>query len=344
MRLFLLGRGMDGGNWTYVIAWLASLLFHGIVMMGTAMLYQHLRLSPQPEPFRWQVAVVESRPAALPATEPVSPTFPPAIAPVSSQEEPVGTQPRPRASRPVKSPAPGPPRPLVPEVPPLAPRQESDVIERTPPASREEQPRLAEPVNQAEPPLFRPRLVEPSGALPSSEPTVAVPSVPPPDDMTEKRPQESPPPAQPTEPALPLPAPEATRGPPPPTVEPSSESLDHLSRLMPVPAPEAMSGQAPPQRADYGWLASVLHERIQALRRYPAEARRQHWEGRVVVRAVVQEDGEVVDVQVVQSSGYSVLDEDALNVLRRVSPLRLTQSLGRPRVAIHLPIRYQLQR
>lgn len=113
---------------------------------------------------------------------------------------------------------------------------------------------------------------------------------------------------------------------------------------MPVPAPEAMSGQVPPQRADYRWLASVLHERIQALRRYPAEARRQHWEGRVVVRAVVQEDGEVVDVQVVQSSGYSVLDEDALNVLRRVSPLRLTQSLGRPRVAIHLPIRYQLQR
>lgn len=180
--------------------------------------------------------------------------------------------------------------------------------------------------------------------MPSSEPTVAVPSVPPPDDMTEKRPQEPPPPAQPTEPALPLPAPEATMGPPPPTVEPSSESLDRLSRLMPVPAPEAMSGQAPPQRADYGWLASVLHERIQALRRYPAEARRQHWEGRVVVRAVVQEDGEVVDVQVVQSSGYSVLDEDALNVLRRVSPLRLTQSLGRPRVAIHLPIRYQLQR
>ena len=53
-----------------------------------------------------------------------------------------------------------------------------------------------------------------------------------------------------------------------------------------------------PQR-DYGWLAETLRDRIEELKRYPPMARMNNWQGKVVLKFVVKEDGTVENLEVV---------------------------------------------
>lgn len=72
---------------------------------------------------------------------------------------------------------------------------------------------------------------------------------------------------------------------------------------------------------------------------YPHVARRMGWSGRVVLAFVVAEDGSVRSIQVRESSGYSVLDNSAMETVKSVAPF------PRPPVAaeIVMPVQFQLQ-
>jgi protein TonB len=98
----------------------------------------------------------------------------------------------------------------------------------------------------------------------------------------------------------------------------------------------------PSGQADFGWLVESLWRRIESLKRYPSVARARRWEGKVVVEAIIRHDGEILDCHIAESSGHGVLDQDALSVLRRASPLPLKHPLGRPQITILLPITYRL--
>ncbi|MBP2638343.1 MAG: hypothetical protein H6Q72_4250 [Firmicutes bacterium] len=50
---------------------------------------------------------------------------------------------------------------------------------------------------------------------------------------------------------------------------------------------------------------------------YPSEARLNHWEGRVIVRVLVDASGHVADARVAQSSGYAELDQAAVEGVYR---------------------------
>lgn len=95
-------------------------------------------------------------------------------------------------------------------------------------------------------------------------------------------------------------------------------------------------------QADYGWLRDLLWKRIEELKRYPAQAKFNHWEGKVVVQAVIKADGTVGDVRVAESSGHAVLDEEALVVMKKASPLTLTHQLEKSHITILVPISYRL--
>ena len=97
-------------------------------------------------------------------------------------------------------------------------------------------------------------------------------------------------------------------------------------------------------REDYVWLAELLWNRIEQFKRYPAKARMRHWEGQVVLLAVITNAGEVTTVDVVKSSGYDVLDDNAIEALRLASPITLNQTLEKSQVAIQIPINYRLGR
>jgi protein TonB len=115
----------------------------------------------------------------------------------------------------------------------------------------------------------------------------------------------------------------------------------------PAPIQEAavrpQSTQPGPTNADYGWLAKALWHRVAELKRYPTQARLRHLEGKVVLRAVIREDGHLHDVSILKSSGHAVLDEDAMEIIRRACPLDMHQPLGRPEVVVQVPINYQLR-
>lgn len=95
-------------------------------------------------------------------------------------------------------------------------------------------------------------------------------------------------------------------------------------------------------RADFGWLRDALWGRIEELKRYPALARMNHWEGKVVVSAIIRDDGEVMGVQIAETSGRAVLDEEAMAVMKKASPLRLKHPLGQRQITILIPISYRL--
>jgi periplasmic protein TonB len=122
----------------------------------------------------------------------------------------------------------------------------------------------------------------------------------------------------------------------------------HCRRRFSFPVIQRESGQhlpvrsVPSTQADYGWLAEALWSKVEQLKRYPTIARSNQWEGKVVLRAVIQDTGDLVDVEIAESSGHAVLDHAALDVMRRAAPLRLKHPLGQPHVTVEVPISYKL--
>jgi len=76
--------------------------------------------------------------------------------------------------------------------------------------------------------------------------------------------------------------------------------------------------------------------------KYPLEAVRNRWEGVVLLRLVVAKTGRVRDVQVIESSGFAVLDQAAIEAVRRWQG-RPARRWGRAVESVErLPIRFRL--
>jgi len=118
----------------------------------------------------------------------------------------------------------------------------------------------------------------------------------------------------------------------------------------PSPAPPAVEHRVVQQRlvkyrqtqSDYGWLRDALWRRIEELKRYPTQAKVNHWEGKVIMEAVIRDDGQVVGLKVAESSGHALLDQEAMAVMKKASPLTLKHPLGKPQITILIPISYRL--
>lgn len=154
------------------------------------------------------------------------------------------------------------------------------------------------------------------------------------------QPIETPPPAATEQPVAAVPVAPPIQ--PTPTVSVPAETVARMPELdsasRPSPASTAQT------KRDYGWLTETLWSRIEQLKRYPSLARLNRWEGKVVVRAVIKETGDVADLRIAQSSGHDILDQDALETLKQATPLTLKQPLGQPQVVVHIPISYKLDR
>ena len=53
---------------------------------------------------------------------------------------------------------------------------------------------------------------------------------------------------------------------------------------------------------------------------YPRLARTMGWQGKVVVEFTVSADGEITDLQIIKSSGFSALDQNALKTIKKAAP------------------------
>ncbi len=93
-----------------------------------------------------------------------------------------------------------------------------------------------------------------------------------------------------------------------------------------------------------GELSDLLWRRMEALKRYPYLARRNGWEGKVLIRVVLGGDGRLLHAEIQESSGHEVLDQDALQVLRAATLLKTEPNLAfQHQATFTLPMAYRLQ-
>lgn len=138
---------------------------------------------------------------------------------------------------------------------------------------------------------------------------------------------------------------------PPPIIETADQSpmamepsVPEVAHVMNRPAPQFRP--TPVSRhlqADYGWLAGLVASEVEQVKRYPTQAKWHRWQGNVVVQAVIHDDGRISDIQVLESSGYEALDQDAVALLDRISPMQLPYPLDQSTIVVRIPIGYRLE-
>jgi protein TonB len=87
-----------------------------------------------------------------------------------------------------------------------------------------------------------------------------------------------------------------------------------------------------------------ISREIKRYQKYPPLAQRRGWEGTAEVLLQIAADGKVTSITLGRSSGRSVLDEEALNMVRRASPLpQAPQNLRGRELTVTVPIVFKLQ-
>ena len=161
-------------------------------------------------------------------------------------------------------------------------------------------------------------------------------------------------PPQPSPAAQPAvaPAPSST----PTSVSASAPTADAQSA--PPPAPREQIALARPQvpvavtetsqYPDPDLVASYarnLSAGVARLKRYPAIARMRGWQGTAVINVSIGPRGELLDARIARSSGFAVLDEQALEMIREAQPLPpAPASLRGLALVVQLPVSFSLTR
>jgi periplasmic protein TonB len=83
---------------------------------------------------------------------------------------------------------------------------------------------------------------------------------------------------------------------------------------------------------------AYIRDRITGSISYPYAARKRGWHGQVKIAFVICEDGGVIDVRVIDSCGFSVLDGNAVDTVKKVAPFPRPPS----RAEIRMVINYRL--
>jgi periplasmic protein TonB len=323
----------------YQNCFIFSLLLHGTAVAASFLLFSNLRLAEQPEPFRWNVGVVQdpaaagsratTQPVPSSAVEAARETHPPHTADNKPVRPKIGHGP---ATNSQQHADPGPsisPSPMKPESRAATPQPDS-------PPKRELEGASSSP---AVPPTSQATVVEQSREVSASPDrraqmdehemsSIQAPAVRAAEESPRPPHEESPAPASVLDEPRAAPSPAKV-------ASPSLSSIRDIDATAPQFSPKG--GQ------DLAWLGDALRHRLQQSHKYSTVARLNGLEGRVVLRVTVRENGELL-VALGHSSGHDVLDRDAVEAVQRLSPLPLHSPLGRAQQSLNLPITYTLDR
>ncbi|MGH8692934.1 MAG: TonB family protein [Burkholderiales bacterium] len=169
-------------------------------------------------------------------------------------------------------------------------------------------------------------------------------------------PQPEPPPVAQVEPP-PVPVAQPRIEPVTPPVQPPTPPVA-AATVQPAPVAAPVPPPAPPQPVALKKEPSVspvephlllifgqsISREIKRFQKYPPQAQRRGWEGTAEVLLQIAADGKVTSITLGKSSGRSVLDEEALNMVRRASPLpQAPQNLRGRELTVTVPIVFKLQ-
>jgi protein TonB len=98
-----------------------------------------------------------------------------------------------------------------------------------------------------------------------------------------------------------------------------------------------------PSEAQIVWQKALLLQ-LDRNKRYPAAARQKHLEGTATVQFSIDRAGKVILSRLAKSSGVKSLDDEAINVLDRASPLPAPPpGIGDSTIEIVLPIQFRFK-
>ena len=298
----------------HIQGWLVSVLFHGTVALAAILLVKQVPLASQDEAFRWNVALASpaqpAQPTASVRNEPPAPFAPPTTSVPSHHVQQTVPAQMPPTPQPVAQPT----TPSISEHGITSvPAEMHPLPLTTPSQSAARTTQSAEPTRHE---TVAPMVAKATSIVRPDEAQTAVTA-------------------------------EAVSHTPPANAP--SAFLEQAAPSDQVPAPTQVAAIYPaptsaPAKRDYGWLSEAILRRVDELKRYPASARVDRAEGKVVVKAVINEDGSVGAVEVFQSSGHPSLDKAAIETLQQAAPFHLLHPLGQPSMTIKIPMSYRLDR
>jgi periplasmic protein TonB len=122
------------------------------------------------------------------------------------------------------------------------------------------------------------------------------------------------------------------------TAPPASQATPSATAAAPSPGLSILAA-----RTQATWHKSLVAH-INRYKRYPVEARANHIEGVVTVEFTLDRSGNVISSQVTQSSGSSVLDQEAMAMLTRSAPLPPPPTqVGPDEYRLALPIHFRIK-
>ncbi|CAO3439430.1 energy transducer TonB [Azospirillum endophyticum] len=195
---------------------------------------------------------------------------------------------------------------------------------------------VIEPLPEPPPPEPEPVVEEPPP--PPEPPPVVEPEV-----VLPKPPPEPPKPKPEVKKEAPKPKPEKPK-PPRPVAQPVQQAqpapVAAPPAPAPVPAPAAPAPSAAPSRAVPSWQGRVLSH-LERHKRYPRAAQARRQEGVAQVRFTIDREGRVLSVELDRSSGFSALDEETVEMVRRASPLPAPpEEIAKDRIEMVVPVQF----
>ena len=117
---------------------------------------------------------------------------------------------------------------------------------------------------------------------------------------------------------------------------------------LPTPKQKPTSLVEEQDRVVQSYLNKLI-ARIKASRKYPPTALARQQEGEVLVGFNIVRDGTMDNIRVLRSSGYPILDRDAVKSLTKISPFEpipqeMIDALGRDTFSFQIPIEYYIER
>jgi len=160
------------------------------------------------------------------------------------------------------------------------------------------------------------------------------------------KPQPIPPP--PVEMTQPEPAPVHTPEPPPQVIAALPKAEEPPPAFVaPTPPPAPPKPKAPTEqdiemaRGNYG---NLLSREFAKYKQYPRIAQMRGWQGTSKVELHIDANGNITSSTISESSGFEVLDKQALEMVRKASPLPLPPEVLRGReFTIIVPVAFRLQ-
>ncbi len=115
------------------------------------------------------------------------------------------------------------------------------------------------------------------------------------------------------------------------------------SSVDPLPSPvvtATIANPVPSSKQDYNWLQQAIFRKLDELK----QSSRPQLDGlqplKVLVKAVVSDEGMLLESEVVKSSGLDRIDQEAMALVRRAFPMQFDRTIDRRQIVMRIPISY----